>query len=63
MPVFSALRLKAEKVPLLPSKAPFSKRFEDAVGQTCEWIAATATVGYLAGKKQRNSCPGIEIRV
>jgi transposase len=25
--------LKAEKVPQLPSKAPFSKRFEDAVGQ------------------------------
>ena len=28
--------VKAEKVPLLPSKAPFSKRFEDAVGQACE---------------------------
>ena len=24
--------VKAEKVPLLPSKAPFSQRFEDAVG-------------------------------
>ena len=24
--------VKTEKVPLLPSKAPFSKRFEDAVG-------------------------------
>jgi len=24
--------IKAEKVPLLPSKAPFSKRFEEAVG-------------------------------
>jgi len=29
-----------EKVPLLPSKAPFSKRFEDAVGQACESAAA-----------------------
>src|SRR6266478_4603420 len=29
-------RVKAEKVPLLPSKAPFSKRFEEAVGQACE---------------------------
>ena len=27
--------VKVEKVPLLPSKAPFSKRFEDAVGQAC----------------------------
>jgi len=32
--------LKAEKVPQLPSKAPFSKRFEDAVGQACENAAA-----------------------
>lgn len=28
--------VKTEKVPQLPSKAPFSKRFEDAVGQACE---------------------------
>ena len=28
----SGLRIKAEKVALLPSKAPFSKRFEEAVG-------------------------------
>ena len=32
--------LKSEKVPLLPSKAPFSKRFEDAVGLACESAAA-----------------------
>jgi transposase len=32
--------LKTEKVPQLPSKAPFSKRFEDAVGQACENAAA-----------------------
>jgi transposase len=32
--------LKTEKVPHLPSKAPFSKRFEDAVGQACEGAAA-----------------------
>jgi transposase len=31
--------LKAEKVALLPSKAPFSKRFEGAVGQACESAA------------------------
>jgi transposase len=29
-----------EKVPQLPRKAPFSKRFEDAVGQACESAAA-----------------------
>lgn len=32
--------IKAEKVVQLPSKAPFSKRFEDAVGQSCESAAA-----------------------
>jgi len=32
--------VKVEKVPLLPSKAPFSKRFEDAVGQACESAVA-----------------------
>lgn len=28
--------VKAEEVEMLPSKAPFSKRFEDAVGRACE---------------------------
>jgi transposase len=32
--------LKIEKVPQLPSKAPFSKRFEDAVGEACESASA-----------------------
>jgi len=32
--------VKIEKVPLLPSKAPFSQRFEDAVGQACESASA-----------------------
>jgi transposase len=32
--------IKAEKVAQLPSKAPFSKRFEEAVGQACESAAA-----------------------
>src|ERR1700674_2496844 len=31
--------IKAEKVPQLPSKAPFSKRFEEAVGMACESAA------------------------
>ena len=32
--------IKMKKVPQLPSKAPFSKRFEEAVGQACESAAA-----------------------
>ena len=32
--------VRAEKVAQLPSKAPFSKRFEDAIGQACENAAA-----------------------
>jgi transposase len=36
----SACGVKIEKVPLLPSKAPFSQRFEEAVGQACESASA-----------------------
>lgn len=32
--------VKTERIEQLPSKAPFSKRFEDAVGQACEGAAA-----------------------
>jgi transposase len=32
--------VKIEKVPLLPSKAPFSERLEDAVGRACESASA-----------------------
>jgi len=32
--------VKAERVPQLPSKAPFSKRFEEEIGQACESAAA-----------------------
>ena len=32
--------VKAERNPQLPSKAPYSKRFEDAVGEACEGAAA-----------------------
>jgi transposase len=32
--------VKSEKIAQLPSKAPFSKRFEDAVGEACESAAA-----------------------
>src|ERR1039458_2096678 len=40
-----ACGVKAEKVPQLPSKSPYSKRFEDAVGQSCEPAVATQGVG------------------
>src|SRR6202162_4357781 len=35
-----AFGVKIERVPQLPSKAPFSKRLEDAVGLACESAAA-----------------------
>jgi transposase len=44
--------LKVETVPQLPSKAPFSKDFEDAVGLACESAAARQVarqVGVAAG--------------
>jgi transposase len=40
--------IKTEKVPQLPSKAPFSKRFEEAVGLACE-SAAVRRVGQQYG--------------
>jgi transposase len=51
--------VKAEKVPQLPSKAPFSRRFEDAVGQACESAAASRVARQMSvdeifvGKKQK----------
>ena len=33
--------VRAEKVPVLPSNAPFSKHFEDAVGQACQNAAVS----------------------
>jgi hypothetical protein len=49
--------VKTEKVPQLPSKAPFSKRFEEAVGLACEkrgcapggpavWVVAEHRTGH-----------------
>jgi transposase len=32
--------VKTEQMPQLPSKAPYTKRFEDSVGQACESAAA-----------------------
>jgi transposase len=52
--------LKAEKVLQLPSKAPFSKRFEDAVGLACE-SAAVRRVAKQFGMAQ-STVRGIDIR-
>lgn len=41
--------VKTEKVPQLPSKAPFSKRFEDAVGMACGSEAARQVVARQFG--------------
>ena len=37
--------IRAERVTQLPSKAPYSKRFEEAVGQACESAAARQVAG------------------
>ena len=39
--------VKIEKVPLLPSKAPFSQRFEEAVGQACESASARQVARHM----------------
>jgi transposase len=44
--------IKAEKVDQLPSKAPFSKRFEDAVGEACE-SAPVRRVAHQFGLAER----------
>ena len=44
-----ACGVKIERVPQLPSKAPFSKRFEDAVGLACESAAARQVALPLGG--------------
>jgi transposase len=51
--------VRIEKVPLLPSKAPFSKRFEDAVGQACESASARQVarrMGLLRAPSERSIC-------
>ena len=45
--------IRAEKVALLPSKAPFSKRFEEAVGQACESAPVHEWPGSLAWRRVR----------
>lgn len=52
--------LKAEKVMQLPSKAPFSKRFEDAVGRACE-NAAVRRVAKQFGMAE-STVRGIDLR-
>ena len=53
--------VKTEKVPQLPSKAPFSKRFEEAVGLACE-SAAVRRVGRQFGLAAAASVQAIDVR-
>jgi hypothetical protein len=50
--------LKIEKVDQLPSKAPFSKRFEEAVGEACE-SASARRVAKQCGLAQSRFEPSI----
>jgi len=52
--------IRSEKVPQLPSKAPFSKRFEDAVGLACE-SAAVRRVAWQFGLAA-STVRGIDVR-
>jgi transposase len=52
--------IKAEKVAQLPSKAPFSKRFEDAVGEACENAAARRVAGQFG--LAESTVRGIDLR-
>ena len=58
-----ACGVKIEKVPLLPSKAPYSQRFEDAVGQACESASARQVARRMGlaestGTRDRSAVPG-----
>ncbi|MBV9180491.1 MAG: transposase family protein [Acidobacteria bacterium] len=51
--------MKTEKVPQLPSKAPFSKRFEEPVGLACESAAVRRVArqfGLSPSTVQRSIC-------
>ena len=48
--------IKAEKVPRLPSKAPFTKRFEDTVGDACDSAAAPRQVARRFGFPAHRPC-------
>jgi transposase len=52
--------VKAEKMPQMPSKSPYSKRFEDAVGQSCE-SASARQVARRMGLAQ-STVRGIDLR-
>jgi transposase len=52
--------VKTEQMPQLPSKAPFTKRFEDAVGQACE-SAAAAQVARRMGLSE-STVRGLDLR-
>jgi transposase len=52
--------LKTERMPQLPSKAPYTKRFEDSVGRACE-SAAASQVARRMGLSE-STVRGIDLR-
>jgi transposase len=52
--------VKTERMPQLPGKAPYTKRFEDAVGQACE-SAAAAQVARRMGLSE-STVRGMDLR-
>jgi transposase len=52
--------VKTEQMPQLPSKAPYTKRFEDAVGRACE-SAAAAQIARRMGLAE-STVRGIDLR-
>ena len=45
--------VRVEKIEQLPSKAPFSKRFEEAVGEACESAAASQVARHSTCRRPR----------
>src|ERR1700731_1063310 len=52
--------VKVEKVPQLPSKAPFSKRFEEAGGMACESAAVRRAARQIG--VSRSTVPAMDLR-
>jgi zinc-finger of transposase IS204/IS1001/IS1096/IS1165 len=53
--------VKAGKVEQLPSKAPFSKRFEEAVGRACESAAGRQVAGQWGAGVEHGASDGFKV--
>jgi len=52
--------LKTEQMPQVPSKAPYTRRFEDSVGRACESAAASQVARHM--KLSESTVRGIDLR-